>query len=71
MVRYLFNDADQIFQHVSPALVGDDSGCEVAEHMGACGLDSVEVGRLEEEVDNAVASLLVVEEHKQTPVDEP
>ena len=72
-VGLLLDDLDQVLHDVPPrALVADDSGGEVPQYPGTSRLDSVQIRLLvEEQVDDQVPSLGMVEEHEETPVDEP
>lgn len=71
LVGLMLNNLDEFLEQVLATLVGDNGGSEVTENPWARSLDSVDVGRLEEEVDNSITSLGVVEEDEQGPVKEP
>ena len=72
-VRLLLNDLDEVLHDVPPgALVADDCGGEVPQYPGTGRLDGVEIRLLvEEQINDQVSPLGMVEEHEQTPVDEP
>ena len=68
----MLDGLDKILEDGTTTLVGDDSGGQVSQDVGAHGLNHVAVvGVVEQDVDHAVSTLGVVEEHEERPVDEP
>jgi hypothetical protein len=67
----VLDNLDELLEQVLAALVSDNGSSEVTEDPWARSLDGVDVGRLEEKVDNSITSLGVVEEDEQGPVKEP
>ena len=84
-VRLLLNELNKILQHVSASLVGDNGSGQVSQNVRANSLDSIAVVWLiEKQIDNAISPLKkirkiynwgkylrVIEEDKQTPMNEP
>ena len=72
-VRILLLDQDphQVLQLVAPPLVDHHRGSQVAQQVPRVGLDGGHVAVLEAEVDDGVASVLVIEEHEEGPVQQP
>lgn len=78
LVGLLAHDADNVLELLllharvaGAAAAGDDGGDQVAQCPRARGLDGVDVGGGEEEVEEGVAGGVAVEEGEQGPVDEP
>ena len=58
MRAYLLDDPDKILEDPTAPLAGDDSGCEIAQNVGADGLNRVRVLELiQQQVDHGVAAL--------------
>jgi hypothetical protein len=71
-VRFLLDDLDQILQGIATAAIDDDGDRQVAQDVRASRLNDVQVDRLVQQVlDDQIASLGVVEEDEDAPVDEP
>ena len=72
-VGLLLDHLDQVLHHIPPdALVDDDRCGQVSQDPRAGGLDCVQVGLLvEEQLDDQILALVMVEEHEETPVDQP
>lgn len=49
----------------------DNSNCEISKDPGTGRLNSVDIGRGKEEVDEGVSRRVMVEERKQSPMQEP
>lgn len=71
-VRLLLDDLYQILESVSPASVDDDSCGQVAQNVRTHSLDRIQIQWfVQEHLDDQIASLGMVEEHQNTPVDQP
>lgn len=81
VVRFLLNEAHQIFHAVTSLTMSNDSSTQITENVRARSLNSVQVRilrifiahafRVEKELHEHVTTLLNVKEDEQTPVNEP
>lgn len=71
-IRLLLNDFDQILQSIATTAVDDDGDGQITQDVRARCLDDIQVDRLvQKHLNDEVTSLSVMEEHQDTPVNEP